>query len=56
MITLTDRQAAIIMADLERLLRSAKDLGSYNTARKILLTIKKKTKKNEQLHNTRKGR
>jgi hypothetical protein len=54
MITLTDRQAAGIVADLERLLRSAKDLRSYNTTRKILLTLKKK-QRNELLH-SRKGR
>ena len=54
MITLTDRQAAMIMADLEKLLRSAKDLKSYNTTRKILLILKKK-QRHEFLHK-RQGR
>lgn len=53
MVTLTDRQAAQMVADLERLLRSTKDLKAYNTTRKILLTIKKK-QRYELLHN-RKG-
>lgn len=53
MVTLTDRQAARMVADLERLMRSAKDLRTYNTIRTILLTIKKK-QRYDNLHN-RKG-
>ena len=53
MVTLTDRQAVKIVADLERLMRSSPDLKAYNTTRKILLTLKKKIR-HELLHN-RKG-
>lgn len=55
MITITDRQAAMIVADLEKMLRTAPDLKTYNTVRKILLTIKKKIR-HEQLLHSRKGR
>ena len=50
MVTLTDRQTAVMVADLEKLLKSATDLRSYNTTRKILLMIKKK-QRYELLHN-----
>ena len=50
MVTLTDRQTAQMVADLEILLKSATDLRSYNTTRKILLTLKKK-QRYELLHN-----
>ena len=50
MVTLTDRQTAQMVADLEKLLKSATDLRSYNTTRKILLMIKKK-QRYELLHN-----
>ena len=42
MVTLTDRQTAMMVADLEKVLRSTKDLKAYNTTRKILLILKKK--------------
>ena len=50
MVTLTDRQAAAMVADLEKLQRSAKDLRTYNTIRKQLLILKKKLRY-ELLHN-----
>ena len=50
MVTLTDRQAVMMMADIERLMRSAKTNKEYNTLRKILLTIKKK-QRYDLLHN-----
>jgi hypothetical protein len=50
MVTLTDRQTAVMVADLEKLLKSATDLRSYNTTRKILLMLKKK-QRYELLHN-----
>ena len=50
MVTLTDRQEAVMVAGLERALRSTKDLKAYNTIRKVLLTIKKK-QRYELLHN-----
>jgi hypothetical protein len=50
MVTLTERQTAVMVADLERVLRSTKDLKAYNTIRKVLLTIKKK-QRYELLHN-----
>lgn len=50
MVTLTDRQAAQMVADLDRLLRSTKDLKAYNTIRKVLLTLKKK-QRYDLLHN-----
>ena len=53
MVTLTDRQAAVMMSDIERLMRSAKNNKDYNTLRKHLLIIKKKVRY-ELLHN-RKG-
>lgn len=49
MVTLTDRQTAVMVADLEKLLKSATDLRSYTT-RKLLLMIKKK-QRYELLHN-----
>lgn len=45
----------MIVADLEKMLRTAPDLKTYNTVRKILLTIKKKIR-HEQLLHSRKGR
>lgn len=53
MVTLTDRQAAMMVADLEKLLRSANDLKTYNTVRKNLLIIKKKQR--YELYNKRKS-
>jgi hypothetical protein len=50
MVKLTDRQAAMIVADLEKLMRSAPDLRAYNTTRKLLITFKKKIRY-EFLHN-----
>ena len=50
MVTLTDRQTAVMVADLERVLRSTKDLKAYNTIRKVLLTLRKK-QRYELLHN-----
>ena len=50
MVTLTDRQAAKMVADLEKVLRSTKDLKAYNTIRKVLLIIKKR-QRYELLHN-----
>ena len=50
MVRLTDRQAAKMVADLERVLRSTKDLKAYNTIRKVLLIIKKR-QRYELLHN-----
>ena len=55
MITITDRQAAMIVADLEKMLRTAPDLRTYNTIRKTLLTIKKKIRHEQFLH-SRKSR
>lgn len=53
MVTLTDRQAAMMVADLEKLMRSAHDLKIYNTIRKNLLIIKKKQR--YELYNKRKS-
>lgn len=39
-----------MIADIERLMRSADTLKDYNTLRKILLTLKKK-QRYELLHN-----
>lgn len=50
MVRLTDRQAAKMVADLEKVLRSTKDLKAYNTIRKVLLIIKKR-QRYELLHN-----
>lgn len=50
MVTLTDRQAVKMIADIERLMRSADNNKNYNTLRKILLTLKKK-QRYELLHN-----
>lgn len=50
MVRLTDRQAAKMVADLERVLRATKDLKAYNTIRKVLLIIKKR-QRYELLHN-----
>lgn len=53
MVTLTDRQAAAMVADLQKLMRSCADLKIYNTLRKNLLIIKKKQR--YELYNKRKG-
>ena len=50
MVTLTDRQAVKMIADIERLMRSATSLKEYNTLRTILLTLKKKLRY-DTLHN-----
>ena len=50
MVTLTDRQAVKMIADINRLMRSAKSLKEYNTLRTILLTLKKK-QRYDTLHN-----
>lgn len=50
MVTLTHRQTVMMIADIERLMRSAGTNRDYNTLRKILLTLKKK-QKYELLHN-----
>lgn len=50
MVRLTDRQAAKMVADLEKVLRATKDLKTYNTIRKTLLIIKKR-QRYELLHN-----
>lgn len=42
MVTLTDNQAAQMVAALEKLMRSAHTLKDFNTIRKIYLIIKKK--------------
>ena len=49
MVTLTDRQTAMMVADLEKVLRSTKDLKAYNTTRKLLLMLKRK-QRYELLH------
>lgn len=53
MVTLTDRQAAMMVADLEKVMRSARDLKIYNAIRKNLLIIKKKQR--YELYNKRKS-
>ena len=50
MVTLTDRQAAMMVADLEKLQRSTNDLKAYNTIRRMLLTLRKK-QRYDLLHN-----
>lgn len=50
MVTLTDRQAVKMIADIDRLMRSATTLKEYNTLRTILLTLKKKHRY-DTLHN-----
>ena len=50
MVRLTDRQAAKMVADLEKVMRSTRDLKTYNTIRKVLLIIKKR-QRYELLHN-----
>lgn len=42
MVTLTHRQTVMMIADIERLMKSAGTNRDYNTLRKILLTLKKK--------------
>jgi hypothetical protein len=50
MVTLTDRQAVKMIADIDRLMRSANNNKDYNSLRKILLTLKKK-QRYDTLHN-----
>jgi hypothetical protein len=50
MVTLTHRQTVMMIADIERLMKSAGTNRDYNTLRKILLTLKKK-QRYELLHN-----
>lgn len=50
MITLTDRQTVKMIADIERLMRSAVTNKDYNTLRNILLTFKRK-QRYDLLHN-----
>ena len=49
MVTLTDKQAARMVAALEKLMRSAHTLKEYNSLRSIVLTLKKK-QRYELLH------